>query len=138
MDTLTRAQRSAAMAAVTGKNTGPELMVRKLLFGLGYRYRLHAKDLPGRPDIVFRKRQCVIFVNGCFWHGHDCPRGKAPSSNIEFWQRKINRNREHDARVEGELRRDDWRVLTIWQCETKDRAQLQRRLSRFLDHAKWG
>jgi DNA mismatch endonuclease, patch repair protein len=126
------------MAAVTGKNTGPELMVRRLLFGLGYRYRLHARDLPGRPDIVFRKRQCIIFVNGCFWHGHDCPRGKAPSSNIEFWQRKINRNREHDARVKGELRRDGWRVLTIWQCETKDRAQLLRRLSRFLDHAKWG
>ncbi len=120
------------MAAVTGKNTGPELTVRRLLFGLGYRYRLYAKDLPGRPDIVFRKRQCVIFVNGCFWHGHDCPRGRAPSSNVKFWRRKIGRNRERDARVRDELRREGWRVLAIWQCETKTPNQLRRRLSRFL------
>jgi DNA mismatch endonuclease (patch repair protein) len=138
VDTLTPKQRSAAMAAVTGKNTGPELVVRKLLYGLGYRYRLHVKDLPGRPDIVFRKRRCVVFVNGCFWHGHDCPRGSAPSSNVEFWERKIGKNRERDSRVQHELRKDGWRMLTVWQCETKDRARLLRRLSRFLEKSKWG
>jgi DNA mismatch endonuclease (patch repair protein) len=136
VDTLTPQQRSAAMAAVTGKNTAPELIVRKLLYSLGYRYRLHVKDLPGKPDIVLRKRRCVVFINGCFWHGHDCPRGSAPSSNVEFWERKIGKNRERDARVQEELRKDGWRVLTVWQCETKDRALLVRRLSRFLDPAK--
>ena len=133
MDTLTSAQRSAAMAAVQGKNTKPELVVRRLLYGLGYRYRLHVKDLPGRPDIVFRKRRCVVFVNGCFWHGHDCPRGRGPSSNVEFWRRKIGKNRKRDSRVTDDLGKDGWRVLTVWQCETKDIAQLQRRLLRFLD-----
>jgi DNA mismatch endonuclease (patch repair protein) len=120
------------MAAVAGKNTGPELIVRKLLYGLGYRYRLHVKALPGCPDVVFRKRHCVIFVNGCFWHGHDCTRGSAPASNVEFWRQKISKNRERDRRVEKELRAGGWRILTVWQCETKNRAQLLRRLSRFL------
>lgn len=123
------------MAAVGGKNTRPELVVRRLLFSLGYRYRLHVTDLPGRPDIVFRARQCVIFVNGCFWHGHDCPRASAPSSNVEFWRKKIGGNRERDRRVLKELQRIGWRVLTVWQCETKDQARLQRRLCRFLDQA---
>jgi DNA mismatch endonuclease, patch repair protein len=133
MDTLTPQQRSAAMSAVRGKNTRPELVVRKLLYALGYRYRLHVRDLPGRPDIAFRKRQCLVFVNGCFWHGHDCPRGSRPTSNVEFWQRKIGKNLERDQRVREELGKDGWRVLTIWECETKDQASLQRRLSRFLD-----
>jgi DNA mismatch endonuclease, patch repair protein len=133
VDTLTPQQRSAAMAAVTGKNTAPELIVRKLLYSLGYRYRLHVKDLPGKPDIVLRKRRCVVFVNGCFWHGHDCARGAAPSSNVEFWEGKIGKNRERDRRVHEELSMNGWRVLTIWQCETKDRIHLMRRLSLFLD-----
>jgi DNA mismatch endonuclease (patch repair protein) len=133
LDSLTPQRRSANMAAVRGKNTRPELVVRRLLFGLGYRYRLYAADLPGRPDIVFRKRRCVIFVNGCFWHGHNCPRASAPSSNVEFWRNKIDGNRERDQRVRKKLRRAGWRVLTVWQCETKDQARLQRRLCRFLD-----
>ena len=108
------------------------MVVRQLLYGLGYRYRLHVRDLPGCPDIVLRKRQCVVFVNGCFWHGHDCARGSAPSSNVEFWRRKIGRNRERDSRVLKELRKDGWRVLTVWQCETKNQDRLERRLSRFL------
>lgn len=138
MDSVTREQRSANMAAVRGRDTGPEILVRRLLYGLGYRYRLHAKDLPGRPDIVFRKRRCVVFINGCFWHGHDCPRGSAPSSNVAFWRRKIDGNRERDRRVQGQLKNDGWRVLTVWQCETKDEARLQRRLCRFLDRAAGG
>ena len=121
------------MAAVRSENTSPELVVRHLLFSLGYRYRLHARDLPGRPDIVFRSRQCVVFVNGCFWHGHVCSRGTRPASNIEFWQKKIGGNRERDRRVVKELRRAGWRVLTVWQCETKDQARLQRRLFKFLN-----
>jgi len=132
MDSLTPQQRSAAMAAVRVKNTRPELLVRRLLYSLGYRYRLHATNLPGRPDIVFRKRHCVVFVNGCFWHGHDCPRGNPPSSNVEFWRRKIDKNRKRDRRVQKELCEDGWRVLTVWECQTKDEARLERRLARFL------
>jgi DNA mismatch endonuclease Vsr len=120
------------MAAVRSQNTRPELVVRRLLFNLGYRYRLHARDLPGRPDIVFRSRQCAVFVNGCFWHGHICPRASKPTSNIKFWHNKIDGNRERDRRVVKELRKAGWRVLTVWQCETKDRARLERRLSKFL------
>ncbi|MGH9584551.1 MAG: very short patch repair endonuclease [Bryobacteraceae bacterium] len=112
VDRLTPEQRSAAMASVRVKNTLPELTVRRLLYKLGYRFRLHARYLPGRPDIVFRKRHCVMFINGCFWHGHDCPRGNPPSSNIEFWQQKIDKNRERDLRVNQQLRKDGWRVLT--------------------------
>jgi len=132
MDTLTRQQRSDAMRSVRGKNTGPELIVRKLIYGVGYRYRLHVRDLPGCPDIVFRKRRCVVFVNGCFWHGHDCPRGSAPSSNVAFWQRKISKNRERDHRVGNQLRKEGWRILTVWQCGTKNRTKLLQRLSQFL------
>jgi len=132
MDRLTPEQRSANMAAVRFKNTRPELIVRRLLHGLGYRYGLHAANLPGRPDIVLRKRQSIVFVNGCFWHGHTCPRGIPPSSNIEFWWPKINKNRLRDRRVRQELKRQGWRVLTVWECETKDTARLQRQLCRFL------
>ena len=133
MDSLTPRQRSAVMSAVRSKNTEPELAVRKLLYSLGYRYRLHVKDLPGHPDIALRKRRCVIFVNGCFWHGHSCRRGSPPSSNIEFWRRKIGKNRNRDRHVRRELRKNGWSVLTVWECETKDPARLQRRLSRFLE-----
>ena len=132
MDTLTPQQRRTAMAAVASRNTGPELLVRRILHGIGYRYRLHVKGLPGRPDIVFRKRRCIVFVNGCFWHGHNCPRGYGPSSNVEFWNQKIGKNRERDRRVKGKLRKDGWRVLTVWQCETKDEERLRQRLCRFL------
>ena len=135
VDSLTPQQRSTVMAAVRGENTRPELLVRHLLFGLGYRYRLHAKNLPGRPDIVFRSRRCAVFVNGCFWHGHDCRRSSIPTSNVEFWRRKIDGNRERDRRVLKELRRAGWRVLTVWQCQTKDQIRLQHRLCRFLDAA---
>lgn len=133
MDSLTPKQRSAAMAAVRGENTRPELVVRRLLFRLGYRYRLQAKDLPGRPDIVFRSRRCAVFVNGCFWHGHDCARASLPTSNIEFWKRKISGNRSRDRRVLMKLRRAGWRAITIWQCQTKNEARLRRRLCSFLD-----
>ena len=124
------------MAAVRVKNTAPELVVRRLLHKLGYRYRLHSATLPGSPDIVLRKRQCVLFVNGCFWHGHECPRGRPPSSNIEFWQQKISKNRDRDRRVRKELRQLGWRVLTIWECQTKNRPRIKQRLSRFLEYKR--
>ena len=132
MDRLTAQQRSAAMAAVRVKNTRPELIVRRLLYSLGYRYRLHAADLPGRPDIVFRKRHCVIFVNGCFWHGHDCPRGNPPASNVEFWVTKISKNRERDGRVQKQLKKDGWRALVIWECELKSPQKVLRKTEKFL------
>jgi DNA mismatch endonuclease, patch repair protein len=132
VDTLTRQQRSAAMSAVRGKDTKPELIVRRLLHALGFRYRLHIKDLPGKPDIVFRKRKCVIFVNGCFWHGHDCPRGGRPTSNVEFWQQKIGKNLERDRRVTEELNVAGWRALTVWECETKKEDLLAKRFRAFL------
>ena len=134
MDRLTREQRSANMAAVRVNGTRPELIARKLLHGLGSRYGIHAGNLPGKPDIVFWKRHLVVFVNGCFWHGHDCPRGSLPSSNIEFWWPKINKNRQRDRRVLKDLKKNGWRVLTVWECEIRDKARLQRRLRQFLDY----
>jgi DNA mismatch endonuclease, patch repair protein len=135
-DNRTPQQRSENMRAVQNKDTAPELFVRSALFRLGYRFRLHKKSLPGTPDIVFPGRRRVMFVHGCFWHGHTCPRGKAPASNIEFWQRKIARNRERDARVQKQLQKDGWNVLTVWECETKNERRLTKRLTGFLKKAE--
>jgi DNA mismatch endonuclease, patch repair protein len=123
-DNRTEQQRSSIMRAVRGKDTAPELFVRSTLHRLGYRFRLHRKDLPGTPDIVFPARKAVMFVNGCFWHGHDCPRGSLPSSNLDFWKRKIAKNRERDDRVQKQLQKEGWKILTIWACETKDEKKL--------------
>src|SRR5208337_4485025 len=131
-DNRTPQQRSKNMRAVHGKNTAPELFVRSTLHRLGYRFRLHRSDLPGTPDIVFPVRRTVMFVHGCFWHGHSCPRGNPPSSNVDFWRRKIARNRERDASAQERLRNDGWKVLTLWECETRNERRLQKRLSRFL------
>ncbi len=120
------------MQAVRGKDTAPERLVRSTLHRLGFRFRLHRKDLPGTPDIVLPGHRSALFVNGCFWHGHECSRGALPASNREFWERKILKNRERDERACSALKKDGWRVLTLWQCETKDLAALQNRLFRFL------
>ncbi|MDT8070852.1 MAG: very short patch repair endonuclease, partial [Terriglobia bacterium] len=114
-------------------NTAPEIAVRRLLFSLGYRYRLHTTDLPGKPDIVLRSLHCVMFVNGCFWHGHRCKRGTTPSSNVEFWLSKIEGNRKRDRRVRKQLRRNGWRVLTIWECETRRVERLTEKLRNFIE-----
>lgn len=132
-DRVDAEKRSRMMAAVHSKDTGPELVVRRLAHRLGYRFRLHRKDLPGTPDVVFPSRKSVMFVHGCFWHGHKCPRGKAPSSNVAFWRRKIEKNRRRDARCEKQLRTDGWKVLTLWECETKNEGKLGKKLSRFLE-----
>ena len=125
--------RSALMAKVRGRNTGPEMTVRRLLFANGYRYRLHAGDLPGRPDIVFRRRRKAIFVHGCFWHRHaGCARATTPKVRRAFWLEKFDRNRERDARNESALRAEGWSVLTVWECETADRDALAARLIEFI------
>jgi len=123
LDTLTARQRSERMSRIRSTDTKPELRVRRLVHGLGYRYRLHAKDLPGRPDLVFRARRKVIFVHGCFWHRHEgCPRNRIPKSpeRRAFWRDKLDANALRDRKNEAALRDMGWRVLVVWECETKD------------------
>lgn len=121
------------MRAVKGKNTRPELAVRSLLHALGYRFRLHRRDLPGSPDIILPSRKAVIFVHGCFWHGHTCKRGsRTPKANAEYWISKIGRNMARDARTRAELEALGWRVLVVWECEVKDRDTLSDKLRVFL------
>ena len=133
-DTLTPRERSRRMAAVHAKDTQPEMLVRRLLHRLGYRYRLHRRDLPGTPDLVFPSRRSVIFVHGCFWHRHDgCALARLPKSRLEFWQGKLEGNRLRDQRKIGELNEMGWRVLVVWECELKDKETLTQRLRHYLD-----
>ncbi|HEJ4849373.1 very short patch repair endonuclease [Pseudomonas aeruginosa] len=133
MDRLSPERRSWLMSRVRSKNTKPELIVRRLVFAMGYRYRLHPKHLPGRPDLAFLGRKKVIFVNGCFWHGHSgCRYGLLPKSRVDFWQAKIDSNRRRDRAKIAELENAGWRVLTIWQCELKDTDTLAKRLNDFI------
>ena len=139
-DLLTPEQRSRNMSKIRGKNTKPELLVRRVLHAKGYRYRLHgqagAAKLPGRPDLVFAGRRKVIFVNGCFWHFHDCRAGQhAPAANAEFWEAKRNRTRQRDALQREQLAVEGWEVLTVWECELKDQSALEERLIQFLGAA---
>jgi DNA mismatch endonuclease, patch repair protein len=125
--------RSRIMRAVKRGNTGPELIVRSLAHRMGYRFRLHRKDLPGKPDLVFPSLRKAIFVHGCFWHGHDCARGaRAPKTNREYWQSKIERNRSRDVRTIAALTEDGWNMLVIWECEMQDDHALQKRIKAFL------
>ena len=133
MDTVSPDQRSRNMSKIRGKNTSLELKIRSLLHRLGYRFRLHRKDLPGTPDLVFPSRRSVILIHGCFWHGHSCARAALPTSNREFWKTKIGRNKERDDRAYTALTADGWKILTVWQCETKDAQALRERLVGFLD-----
>ena len=112
------------MAGIRGKNTKPELLIRKALHARGFRYRIHCRDLPGNPDMCFPKSRAVIFVLGCFWHGHDCHLFKWPKTRPEFWSAKIARNREVDASAEQKLLSEGWRVATIWECALKGRERL--------------
>jgi DNA mismatch endonuclease (patch repair protein) len=122
-DMLSPENRSHTMSRIKGKNTGPELTVRRILHAAGFRYRLHAKGLPGRPDIVLRSRKTLVFVNGCFWHGHDCHGTRLPKSNRRFWSAKIEANKARDARNLAECRRLGWRVLVIWECALRGRGR---------------
>lgn len=121
MDKIDKATRSRVMASVKSKNTKPEMKVRSLTHKLGYRYRLHRKSLPGKPDMVFPSRKIAVFIHGCFWHGHDCKHGKRqPSSNTDYWQSKILGNMERDKRVQAELSELGWKSVTIWECQIYD------------------
>ncbi|MBW4055839.1 MAG: DNA mismatch endonuclease Vsr [Proteobacteria bacterium] len=133
MDKISHQQRSKNMAAVRGKNTIPELIVRHVLHAMGHRFRLHRKDLPGKPDIVLPKYRTCIFVHGCFWHQHPgCKRASNPSTNMDFWSQKLDRNVERDKQNGLELHSLNWRVFVIWECETKDIVLLEQKLRRFL------
>ncbi len=121
---MTREQRHRCMSRIRGRDTKPELVVRRWLWHQGFRYRLYVKSLPGRPDIVMRKWRTVIFVNGCFWHGHECNKHH-PETNAQFWQDKISRNRERDARNQALLQAAGWHVIVIWECQLTPKNRLQ-------------
>ena len=119
-DVLSKEQRHQCMSNIRGKNTKPELIVRKFLFSKGLRFRLHRKDLPGNPDIVLPKYKTVVFINGCFWHGHEgCKYYRLPKSNVEFWESKITNNKNRDVLNEIKLKELGWRVIRIWECEIR-------------------
>ncbi|HEY8285418.1 MAG TPA: very short patch repair endonuclease [Chloroflexota bacterium] len=131
MDTLTPQQRSERMSRVRGCGTKPELVVRRLVHGLGYRYRLYSRTLPGHPDLVFAGRRKVIFVHGCFWHRHEnC--GRTPKSRLDFWVPKLESNKARDAANQEQLRAMGWSVLVIWECELKNQTALAERIRAFL------
>lgn len=133
-DTLTPSERSERMSLVRNKDTKPELAVRRLVHGLGFRYRLHRSDLPGKPDMVFPTRRKVIFVHGCFWHRHPgCSLARLPKSRLEFWAPKLERNRENDLLKQEELRRLGWDVLVVWECELRARDEVARKITEFLN-----
>lgn len=135
MDKLTPEQRSKNMAAVKGKDTTPEIRVRRMLHKMGYRFRLHRKDLPGKPDIVLPRYRLCIFVHGCFWHQHPgCKRATIPEFNREFWVTKFQGTLERDERAEKELRQQGWHVCVIWECETKKEEFLNRIIRKCIAH----
>lgn len=134
VDFVTREKRGNIMRGSRSKDTKPELVVRRLLHSMGYRFRLHAKDLPGKPDLFFRSRRKVIFIHGCFWHQHNapgCPIARKPASNTEFWQAKFERNKDRDERNLKALAEQGWTSLTIWECDLVE-SGLRHRLAEFL------
>jgi DNA mismatch endonuclease, patch repair protein len=132
-DRLSPERRSRLMQAVKIENTAPELAIRSLLHALGYRFRLHRRDLPGTPDIVLPGRRSAIFVHGCYWHAHGCRIGRLPKSRLDYWQPKLEANKARDSRKVAELQAIGWQVLVVWQCELRDPEALTERLGRFLD-----
>jgi DNA mismatch endonuclease, patch repair protein len=121
------------MARISGSNTKPEIIVRKIIFALGFRYRLNVRKLPGAPDIVLSKYNKVVFVHGCFWHGHKgCKRSKRPTTNVAFWNNKIDQNIERDTNSLRELRRLGWKTLVIWECQTRKPKSVGQRIIKFL------
>ena len=132
MDRLTPEQRSRLMSRIRGKDTKPELRVRSIVHRLGYRFRLHAADLPGRPDLVLRRLRTVVFVHGCFWHRHGCRYATTPRTRPEYWQAKFAANVRRDRRASRRLRAAGWSVVTVWECELRTPHRLVRRLERLL------
>lgn len=133
MDVLTKEQRHRCMAAISDKHTKPELLVRHTVSSLGYRYRLHSKNLPGKPDLVFSRVRKVIFVHGCFWHRHQCKKGQSlPKNNELFWRKKLSDNLARDRRSRSALKKAGWTCLVIWECETKGNLKLIQHITNFL------
>jgi DNA mismatch endonuclease (patch repair protein) len=135
MDKFSPEKRSEIMRRVRSKDTKPELIVRRLAHRMGYRFRLHSSNLPGSPDLVFPRFGSVVFVHGCFWHGHSCEAASLPSSRVEYWEAKRSRNKARDRKSARELRRLGWKVLTVWECQTRNPEKVARRLRRFLESA---
>lgn len=133
MDRLDPEARSKLMSRVRSKNTGPELVVRKAVWRNGFRYRLHNRALPGQPDLTFPRLSIAVFVHGCFWHGHTCARGAPSKSNLRYWQEKIALNRNRDRKVEHELGRLGWTVLTVWACQLRSKERSEKTLSQLID-----
>jgi DNA mismatch endonuclease (patch repair protein) len=133
MDVFSKDKRSQIMSRVGGKNTKPELIVRSLLHRMGYRFRIHRTDLPGNPDVSLPRHKKIIFVHGCFWHGHaECSRAKRPSTNQEFWQKKLDKNIERDRQNRDKLEALGWSILVIWQCEVKDLERVEQKIESFM------
>jgi DNA mismatch endonuclease (patch repair protein) len=133
MDKLSTERRSANMRQIRSQNTSPELALRRMLHRLGYRFRLHRKDLPGKPDLVFPSRKKAIFVHGCFWHQHpECREGRVPSTRLEYWVPKLARNQQRDQAVQSALEKQGWQSLIVWECELKDATATSRTVKRFL------
>lgn len=135
-DSLSKQARSERMRRIASKNTGPELLVRKLVHSMGYRYRLHRRDLPGSPDMVFSSRRKVIFVHGCFWHRHRdpaCKLARLPKTRLDFWLPKFEANTRRDALAQSDLAERGWSSLVLWECELRDRTLLESRIRSFLD-----
>ncbi len=138
-DTLTKAERSKRMALVRNKDTQPEIKVRRLIFNLGYRYRLHRRDLPGNPDLVFPSKSKVIFVHGCFWHRHKsaaCRLARLPKSRLNFWLPKLEKNRLRDRANQTKLRKLGWQVFVVWECQLQDISKLRSKIVTFLEREK--
>lgn len=134
LDPLSPGERSDRMARIRNRDTKPEMVVRRLVHRLGYRYRLHIRDLPGCPDLVFRSRKKIIFVHGCFWHMHPgCPNNRPPKSNVHFWKPKLQSNRQRDLQNQAKLRELGWDLLIVWECQLRDRQKLADRIKTFLE-----
>lgn len=141
-DKITPEHRSANMRAIRSKNMKPEMLVRTIVYGMGFRYRLHKKELPGKPDLSFPSKRKVIFVHGCFWHQHEsrsgdaaafkCKIARVPKSNIDYWKPKLERNKSRDKKHIRELKASGWKVLLVWECETKNSVVLEKKLRSFL------
>ncbi len=132
-DPLTPEERSERMSRIRNGDTKPEMVVRRMVFGMGYRYRLHVRGLPGNPDLVFNPRKKVIFVHGCFWHQHGCRQYRMPRTKLGFWEPKLDGNKLRDKKVIRELRRLGWKILVVWECQIKRKALLRKRIAHFLE-----
>lgn len=133
VDTLSPEERSERMSRVRGKDSAPEMRLRRIVHGSGFRYRLHVKNLPGSPDMVFPKRKAVVFMHGCFWHRHEgCKLARLPKSRLGFWVEKLEANRQRDKRNQGLLMEMGWRVLVVWECQLRDTVAISRTVTEFL------